>query len=142
MTLAAWVPAGAPTRLKKKKNLAPASSPKSAGPGLLKKKKEKRWRGVSSFQVIHEALSKLYPMIYHTDVLADLESPKPKSWRNWKYSARVRGKKLTGTIFSSSDPPKSCPRISCVRPVGLMDDRHLSCFSFAAAADDLRSVCL
>lgn len=31
--------------------------------------------GISSFQVIHEALSKLYPMIYHTDVLADLESP-------------------------------------------------------------------
>lgn len=60
-----------------KKNLAPATSPKSAGPGLKKKKKEKRRKGggVSSFQVIHEALSKLYPMIYHTDVLADLESP-------------------------------------------------------------------
>lgn len=49
--------------------LAPAFSPKSAGPEL------KRIGGISSFQVIHEALSKLYPMIYHTDVLVDLESP-------------------------------------------------------------------
>lgn len=29
-----------------------------------------------------------------------------------------------------------------VRVPGLVDDRHLSCFSSAAAADDLRSVCL
>lgn len=55
------------------KNLAPAFSPKSPGPGL--KKEERRKGGVSSFQVIHEALSKLYPMIYHSDVLADLERP-------------------------------------------------------------------
>lgn len=53
----------------------------------------------------------------------------------WKYSEI----KLTGRVFSSRNL-SSC--ISCVRPVALMDDRHLSCFSFAAAADDLRSVCL
>jgi hypothetical protein len=29
-----------------------------------------------------------------------------------------------------------------MRASGLMDDRHLSCFSVAAAADDLRSACL
>lgn len=34
---------------------------------------------ISSFQVIHEALSKLYPMIYHRDVLAEPESPPPKT---------------------------------------------------------------
>lgn len=70
--------------------------------------------------------------------------PRRRSRRNLEnISAKREIKKLTGTVFfSSSDPPKSCPRISCVRPVGLMDDRHLSCFSFAAAADDLRSVCV
>lgn len=29
-----------------------------------------------------------------------------------------------------------------MRSPGLMDERHVSCFSFAAAADDLRSACL
>jgi len=44
---------------------------------------------ISSFQVIHEALSKLYPMIYQTDVLAD-------PWRKKSPVAEIVGE--TGNI--------------------------------------------
>lgn len=76
MTLAARVPARATTRLKKERERR-KSRPDFLLSGSMdldyKKMGEKRGE-ISSFQVIHEALSKLYPMIYHTDVLADLES--------------------------------------------------------------------
>ena len=106
----------------------PSSLCKSAGPELKKK------GDTLSFQVI------IFHDLPQTTFSQTMEAQLRNLGRNWKYSRKTHRYNLL--LFERSSK-KSCPRISCVWcPVGLMDDRHLSCFSFAAAADDLRSVCL